>query len=341
MPIQGGLLEMQESVNRNILVTGGAGYIGSHVCKVLSDNGYFPITLDNMTNGNKWAVKWGPLEKGDIRDRELVDQVIKKYNPDSVMHFAADAYVGESVANPGKYYNNNVTGTITLLESLRDHDVDKIVFSSTCATYGIPQKNLLSENHPQNPINPYGASKFMIERILDDFDAAHGLRSISLRYFNAAGADPNGEIGEHHVPETHLIPIVLDVAMGKRSHVTIFGDDYETDDGSCVRDYIHVTDLAEAHLLSLKALESGSGSNNYNLGNGKGFSVKEVIDATRRVTGEDINVKIGSRRSGDPPYLVGSYDKIKQDLQWHPKFTKLDEIIETAWNWHKKYFNHD
>jgi len=321
---------------KTILVTGGAGYIGSHACKVLHENGYMPVSYDNMVYGHESAVKWGPLEKGDINNRQRLDQVIEKYSPSAVMHFAAYAYVGESVENPGKYYGNNVSGTITLLEALRDHKINKFIFSSTCATYGIPQEIPITEKHSQNPINPYGASKMMIERILKDFDVVHQIRSISLRYFNAAGADLDSEIGENHDPETHLIPLILDVATGKRSHITVFGDDYDTKDGTCVRDYIHVTDLADAHMCALTALENGSMTTAYNLGNGKGFSVKEVIDVVRKVTGVDIDVEIGSKRAGDPAYLVGDSANIKRDLKWSPKFIELEEIIQTAWNWHKK-----
>lgn len=318
------------------MVTGGAGYIGSHTCKALFEKGYLPITYDNLVYGHEWAVKWGPFEKGDINDRQRLDEVILKHNPSAVIHFAAYAYVGESVENPGKYYYNNVSGTITLLEALRDHGIDQFVFSSTCATYGEPQTTLISESHPQKPINPYGASKLMIERILQDFDVAHQLRSISLRYFNAAGADPEIEIGEDHDPETHLIPLVLEVAAGDRPYITVFGDDYGTTDGSCVRDYIHVTDLASAHLLALNALEKGATTTAYNLGNGKGFSVKDVINVAQNITGRDVAVEIGSRRVGDPPYLVGNAQRIQSELKWSPHFTSLESILKTAWDWQLK-----
>ena len=235
----------------NILVTGGAGYIGSHACKALAKAGYTPIAYDNLVYGHEWAVKWGPFEQGDILDRKRLDEVIKKYRPAAIMHFAAFAYVGESVEQPGKYYRNNVTGSLTLLEAMRDHGVPYIIFSSTCATYGEPEQIPIPENHKQSPINPYGHSKLMIEQMLSDFDVAHGIRSVSLRYFNAAGADPDGETGEDHDPETHLIPLVLDAAIGKRPSITIFGDDYDTPDGTCIRDYIHVTDLASATSKSL------------------------------------------------------------------------------------------
>ena len=318
----------------NILVTGGAGYIGSHACKALAKAGYTPITYDNLVYGHRWAVKWGPLEEGDIADYARLNEVIAKYQPVAVMHFAAYAYVGESVEDPGKYYRNNVAGTLTLLEAMRDHGIDQFIFSSTCATYGVPEAVPISEDHPQLPINPYGASKLMIERMLQDFDTAHGLRSISLRYFNAAGADPDGEIGEAHDPETHLIPLVLDAAAGKRLAITVFGDDYDTLDGTCIRDYIHVSDLADAHVLALKALEGGAKTTAYNLGNGQGFSVKQVIEAVESVSGKKVPVEIGQRRAGDPARLVGDSTRIRSELGWSPRYAELQFIIATAWHWH-------
>lgn len=321
---------------KTVLVTGGAGYIGSHTCKALAEAGYVPLVYDNLVYGHEWAVKWGPFAKGDILDAKRLDEVVKKYKPFAVMHFAAFAYVGESVEDPAKYYRNNVAGTLSLLDVLNENDIDKVVFSSTCATYGQPEIIPIPEKHPQVPVNPYGASKLMIERILQDYDNAYSLRSISLRYFNAAGADPDAEIGELHVPETHLIPLVLDVAAGKRPHITVFGSDYETPDGTCIRDYIHVTDLADAHLSALKSLETGSPSSVYNLGNGKGFSVNEVIETARRVTAKEIPVQNGPRRVGDPPRLVGNATRAQDKLGWHPRFTDLEDIITTAWRWHLK-----
>jgi UDP-arabinose 4-epimerase len=318
-----------------ILVTGGAGYIGSHACKALAQAGYQPVTYDNLVYGHRTAVRWGPLELGDIGDRARLDAVIAKYRPMAVMHFAAFAYVGESVQDPGKYYRNNVAGTLTLLEAMRDQHIARLVFSSTCATYGVPEQIPIPEDHPQRPINPYGASKLMIERMLQDFDAAHGLRSISLRYFNAAGADPDAETGESHEPETHLIPLVLDAAAGLRPAITIFGDDYDTPDGTCIRDYVHVTDLAQAHVLALQALEHDAPTTAYNLGNGKGFSVREVIEEAARITGRPIPINIGSRRAGDPPRLVGDADRIHAELGWRPRFADLGTIVETAWRWHQ------
>jgi UDP-arabinose 4-epimerase len=319
---------------KTILVIGGAGYIGSHACKALAQAGYLPVTFDNLAFGHRWAVKWGPLMEGDILDRRALDRAFTEFNPSAVMHFAAFAYVGESVIDPGKYYRNNVAGTLSLLEAMRDHGVGQMVFSSTCAVYGDPQSIPISEDQPCRPINPYGASKWMVERMLQDFEVAHQLRSICLRYFNAAGADPDADIGESHDPETHLIPLVLDAAAGKRSRVTIYGADHATRDGTCIRDYVHVSDLAQAHVLALQALEAGAASTAYNLGNGQGFSVREVIDTARQVTGRSIASSIGEARPGDPPQLVGDATRIRNDLQWRPQHAALAEIIETAWRWH-------
>lgn len=323
--------------SKNILVTGGAGYIGSHACKALSRAGYTPVAYDNLIFGHRAAVKWGPLVEADIADREKLDHALSAYRPLAVMHFAAFAYVGESVENPGKYYRNNVAGSLCLLEALRDHGIGRIIFSSTCATYGVPETVPLKEDHPQRPINPYGYSKTVIEQMLKDFDAAHGMRFICLRYFNAAGADPEGELGEDHDPETHLIPLVLGAAAGKKERLTIFGDDYDTPDGTCIRDYIHVEDLARAHVLGLKALESGAPSSIYNLGNGKGFSVKQVLDAALEITGRKIPVQLGPRRPGDSPCLVGDSQKIIRELGWRPRLNSLDKIIETSWRWHQHH----
>lgn len=320
-----------------ILVTGGAGHIGSHACKAIATAGYTPVSFDNLVYGHPWAVRWGPLEIGNIADRTRLDEVIEKYQPAAVMHFAAHAYVGESVQDPGKYYCNNVAGTLTLLEAMRDHGIDKLIFSSTCATYGVPNDVPIREDHSQQPINPYGASKLMIERMLQDFEVAHGLRSISLRYFNAAGADPGGEIGEAHDPETHLIPLVLDAAAGKRPAITVFSDDYDTPDGTCIRDYIHVSDLADAHVLALKALEAGAKTTACNLGNGQGFSVRQVIDSAARVTGQKVPFVLGPRRAGDPAALVGDATRAMQELGWCPQMHDIDTMIDTAWQWHNAH----
>jgi UDP-arabinose 4-epimerase len=319
-----------------VLVTGGAGYIGSHACKALAGAGYLPVAYDNLIYGNRHAVRWGPLVEGDILDRSFLDAALDEWKPVAIMHFAAFAYVGESVGDPGKYYRNNVSGTLSLLEAMRDAGLNRLIFSSTCATYGLPQSDLVDESHPQNPINPYGASKLMAERMLRDFDAAHGLKSISLRYFNAAGADAAGEIGESHDPETHLIPLVLDAAAGRRSHVTIYGDKYPTPDGTCIRDYIHVTDLADAHVRAMHALMEGASTTAYNLGNGSGYSVRQVIATAERVTKRTVPVQIGLQRAGDPPQLVGNAGRIRKELGWQPRNSNLDDIIASAWRWHEK-----
>lgn len=327
---------MANSATKNVLVTGGAGYIGSHTCKVLSQQGFSPIAFDNLSSGHAWAVKWGPLETGDILDRAALDRVIEKYRPVGCLHFAAFAYVGESVSNPGKYYRNNVAGSLNLLEALRDHGINQFVLSSTCATYGIPNKVPIDETLLQTPINPYGASKLMVERMLADFYEAHGMRSVLLRYFNAAGADLDGEIGEDHNPETHLVPLVLEAACGDVEAITVFGEDYETPDGTCVRDYIHVTDLAEAHVLALKSLEQGLTHRAFNLGNGLGYSVREVIGSVERVTGRPVPVKMGERRPGDPARLISNSNRAASELQWQPRISKLEDIIASAWAWHQR-----
>lgn len=319
-----------------ILIVGGAGYIGSHVNKVLNERGYETIILDNLSYGHEESVKWGTLCKCDLANINEVDDIFTKYDINAVMHFSSFIDVGESVRNPEKYYNNNVVNTMNLLNVMLKHDVKKFIFSSTCATYGIPQKIPLTENHPQNPINPYGWTKLMVERILKDYDTAYGLKSVILRYFNASGADESGIIGEWHNPETHLIPLILDAAMGKREDIKIFGTDYDTPDGTCIRDYIHVTDLADAHILSLEYLNKNNQSNQFNLGNGQGFSVREVIASVKRVTGRNFNVTQTQRREGDPAILIGSSKKAKDTLGWDPQYVNIDKIIETAWNWHQK-----
>lgn len=323
-------------MNKNVLVTGGAGYVGSHTCKILSQSGYTPIVYDNLCYGHRWAVKWGPFEHGDILDKTRLCEVIRHYNPIAVMHFAAFAYVGESVDHPAKYYRNNVFGTLNILESMVEYQIKKFIFSSTCAIYGNPKKLPITEDMPKQPINPYGQSKLMVEQILKDFDHGYGLKSVPLRYFNAAGADNDTEIGEDHDPETHLIPLVLEAAAKLRPHVTIFGEDYHTPDGSCVRDYIHVTDLAHAHVLALKYLEEQNKSNAYNLGNGEGFSVKEIIASASNITGQTIEVVHGKRRSGDPAQLIGDATKMMTDLGWKTQYSGIDNVIESAWKWLKK-----
>ncbi len=319
-----------------VLVTGGAGYIGSHTCKALSAAGYTPVTYDNLIFGHSEAAQWGPLEIGDIADRQRLDEVISQHQPTAILHFAAFAYVGESVADPGKYYRNNVAGSLNLLEAARDNQINRFVFSSTCATYGIPQTLPITEDEPQKPINPYGHSKLMVEQMLADFGTAHDIGWIALRYFNAAGADPDNQIGEDHDPETHLIPLVLDAASGRRDSITVFGSDYDTPDGTCIRDYIHVSDLAEAHVLALQHLEAGSESGAYNLGNGTGYSVRDVISVAEKVTGLKVPVIEGGRRPGDPARLISDASQAHDMLGWQPKICDLEEIVGTAWAWHQR-----
>ncbi|PKU24470.1 UDP-glucose 4-epimerase GalE [Telmatospirillum siberiense] len=318
-----------------VLVAGGAGYIGSHVCKALAANGFLPVTYDSLEKGHDWAIKWGPFERGDIRDRGRLDEVLERWRPVAVLHFAAFIEVGESVRDPGRYWDNNVVGSLTLIAALRDAGVPAIVFSSTAAVYGMPERVPVDEKAALAPVNPYGATKMTVETILDDFEAAHGLRSVALRYFNAAGADPDGEIGECHSPESHLIPLILDAAIGRRSHISLYGEDYPTPDGTCVRDYIHVTDLASAHVLALKRLLGGGASLRCNLGNGAGFSVKQVLDVARRVTGKAIPAEICPRRPGDPAILVADSSLAIRELGWAPRLAALETQVTHAWAWHQ------
>ncbi len=319
-----------------ILITGGAGYVGSHTLKELLNLGYSTIVLDNLSNGHRELVGSSELIVGDLKDSALLENVFSSHSIEAVMHFAAFAYVGESVTDPGKYYRNNVCGTLNLVEAMLKSRVDKIIFSSTCSTYGHPQEIPITETHPQNPINPYGASKLMVERILRDFGLSHGLKSVIFRYFNAAGADSKAEIGEWHEPETHLIPLVLDVAAKRQKAIQIFGTDYDTVDGTCIRDYIHVTDLADAHILGLKLLQAGHNSEVFNLGNGQGYSVRQVIKCAEKITGRMIEVQMSPRRPGDPATLVGSAEKARTLLGWQPRFQSLETIVGTAWKWHQK-----
>lgn len=321
-----------------VLVTGGAGYIGAHAVRELKKAGYEVVIFDNLIYGHRELAQGEQLIVGELENAALLRDVFAEHRVEAVMHFAAFAYVGESVENPAKYYRNNVAATLNLLDVMREAKVHRLIFSSTCATYGEPQDIPISESHPQNPINPYGASKLMVERILQDYSKAYGLKYVVLRYFNAAGADESGEIGEDHNPETHLIPLVLDAALGRRKHITIYGTDYDTPDGTCIRDYIHVTDLALAHILGLKYLENGGASDVFNLGNGNGFSVREVIETAKAITGAEIPVVEGARRAGDPAKLIGSAEKAKRVLGWKPKFNQLETIIATAWKWHQKRF---
>ncbi|PRP90348.1 UDP-glucose 4-epimerase [Enhygromyxa salina] len=319
--------------NHNILVVGGAGYIGGHTCKALARAGYLPVTYDNLVSGHEWAVKWGPLEHGDIRDRSRLAEVIARYRPTAAIHLAAYACVGESVVNPAKYYHNNVVGTLSLLEELRAGGVDKLVFSSTCATYGAPLRLPIDEAHPRSPVSPYGHSKEMIEQILRDYDRAYGLRTIALRYFNVAGADLEGELGEDHDPETHLIPLAIEAALGRRAALSIFGDDFPTPDGTAIRDYIHVVDLAVAHLHALEYLESGGATTACNLGTGCGYSVREIVSAVEELTGRELDTKIAPRRAGDPPALVAAPERAYELLGWRPLCSGLATIVGTAIRW--------
>ncbi len=322
-----------------ILVTGGAGYIGSHTVLALLQAGYEVIILDNLVYGHRDLVEnvlKVELIEGDTGDRPLLDNLFSTRNIAAVMHFSAYAYVGESVTDPAKYYRNNVVGTLTLLEAMLAASIKKFVFSSTCATYGVPEIVPIPEDHPQNPINPYGATKLMVERILSDFHTAYDFKSVRFRYFNAAGADPDGRLGEDHNPETHLIPLVLQTALGKREFISIFGTDYPTPDGTCIRDYIHVNDLADAHVLGLKYLLDGGDSEVFNLGNGNGFSVKEVIETAKLVTGREIPIKECDRRPGDPPSLIGSGDKARKILNWQPQYSSLKDILVHSWHWHQQ-----
>ena len=319
-----------------ILITGGAGYIGSHVNKELSKKGYETLIYDSLVYGHRELVKWGRLVVADLGDTERLNLVFKEYPIEAVMHFAAYTYVGESMEDPQKYYLNNVKNTLNLLQAMLDNGVEYIVFSSSCATYGLPKHTPIIEEHPQKPINPYGRSKLMVEEILRDYSKAYGLKYVSLRYFNAAGADPECETGEWHEPETHLIPRVLDVALGNREAVEIYGTDYPTPDGTCIRDFIHVSDLAVAHVLALEYLKGGGVSEVFNLGNERGFSVKEVINTAELITGKKLKTVEKERRPGDPPVLVSSSEKIKKVLGWNPKYHELSYIIQTAWEWHRK-----
>jgi UDP-glucose 4-epimerase len=326
------------SADRSILVTGGAGYIGSHAVKALEARGLNVIILDNLVYGHRDLVEANfkaELIVGEIGDKDLLANIFSIHKIDAVIHFAAYAYVGESIVDPAKYYQNNVTQTIALLDVMRSYKISNLVFSSTCATYGIPHYLPIDESHPQNPINPYGFSKLTVERILQDYDRAYGLKSIIFRYFNAAGADPEGLLGEDHTPESHLTPLVFQAASGQLSSISIFGTDYDTPDGTCIRDYIHVTDLAEAHILGLEYLWNNQTSDIFNLGNSNGFSVREVIDTVKRVTGREISIVKCPRREGDPSVLIGSASKAKEILDWQPKYPQLETIIQHAWNWHQ------
>jgi UDP-glucose 4-epimerase len=317
----------------SILICGGAGYIGSHVNKHLNARGFDTTVFDNLSYGHRELVKWGTFIHGELSDVELLRRVFSERKIDAVVHLAAYAYVGESVTDPAKYYRNNVVSTLNLLDVMREYACEKIVFSSTCATYGIPERVPITEDMPQKPINPYGATKLLVERVFSDYASAYGLKYVVLRYFNAAGADPDGEIGEWHEPETHLIPLVLDAAA-KRGSITVFGTDYPTRDGTCVRDYIHVSDLAKAHLLALDYLNRGGPGDCFNLGSAKGSSVFEVIGAAKKVSGGDFTVELAARRAGDPPALIGDSAKARRALGWEPAFCDIETIVRHAYQWY-------
>ena len=318
-----------------ILVTGGAGYIGSHACKVLNAAGYTPVTFDNLSTGWEEAVKFGPFEQGDLNDRTRLDEVFAAHEPAAVMHFAALSQVGESIREPGKYWHNNVSGSLNLFEAAVEAGCLNVVFSSTCATYGDQDNVVLDENSAQHPINAYGASKRAIEDILRDFEIAHGLRHVIFRYFNVAGGDPDAEVGEFHQPETHLVPLILDAIDGRRDALTIFGTDYDTPDGTCIRDYVHVMDLVDAHVLGLNWLQNGKASRVFNLGTGDGFSVREVIDQSNAVTNRAVPYEEGPRRAGDCTKLVSGSSRAATELGWSPQRSTMKDMIADAWRWHK------
>jgi len=326
------------SNNGTILIAGGAGYIGSQMNKALNNKGYRTIVVDNLSAGHREFARWGEFHRCDLGDIEGLRSVFAGRSISAVMHFCAFTYVGESVEDPQKYYINNVKNTINLLQVMREHGVKRFIFSSTAAIFGNPVEIPIAENHPKEPINPYGRSKLMIEQILEDYAGAYDLRYVALRYFNAAGADPDCDVGEWHDPETHLIPLVLDAALGARENIAIFGTDYDTPDGTCVRDYIHVADLAGAHVAALEHLGGGGQSDAFNLGNGKGFSVREIIDAARKVTGKDIPVVEKGRRAGDPAVLIADSARAMSVLNWKPAHADIEEIIATAWRWHQKLY---
>ena len=323
-------------MNENaVLVTGGAGYIGAHVCKMLAKEGFLPVTYDNLSTGHAYAVKWGPFIQASLSDRAQLQQALLMYRPKAVIHLAASAIVTESMQDPGKYYRNNLIGTLSLLEAMRECEVKHLVFSSTCATYGSPLFNPISEKHPQMPINPYGRSKLMLEQIMNDFDQIHGLKTVSLRYFNAAGADLQTEIGENHTPETHLIPTVIQVALGVKPEVVIYGTDFPTRDGGAIRDYIHVQDLADAHVAALKWVLANQQSTAVNLGTGTGHSVFEIIEAVQKYCSHSIPVRLEQKRTGEPAILVADNCLAAKLLDWKPKYSDLPTLIESSWKWHQ------
>jgi UDP-arabinose 4-epimerase len=321
---------------KTVLVTGGAGYIGSHTCKALAKIGILPVAYDNLSTGHRDAVKWGPLVVGDLQDKKQLDLAFKQYRPEGVLHFAASALVIESMLDPGKYYDNNVGGSVSLLQTMHAHQVPYLVFSSTCATYGHPKFSPITEEHPQNPISPYGRSKLMVEQIISDFETIHGFKCVYLRYFNAAGADRSLEIGENHTPETHLIPSLIEVAQGKRKELVIYGNDFPSIDGSAIRDYIHVEDLARAHVNAIEFLYTHKKSAAINLGTGTGSSILEILKAVQALSKIKIPVRFEKKREGEPSHLIADTTRARQLLNWKAECSSLPQIIETAWNWHHR-----
>ena len=319
-----------------ILIAGGAGYIGSHTNKLLNKRGYKTVVFDNLVYGHREFVKWGDFVLGELANKDQIRACFKKYQVEAVMHFSAFAYVNESVIDPAKYYRNNVANTLNLLDIMREFGVNRFIFSSSCATYGDPKEIPIGENHPQNPVNPYGKTKLMVEEILKDYERAYGIKFINLRYFNAAGADPEGQIGEWHDPETHLIPLTIYAALGRKESIKLYGTDYPTHDGTCIRDYIHVLDLADVHIKSLEYLEEKKQSDSFNLGNERGHSVREVIDMVRHKAGRNFKVVESERREGDPPVLISDSKKAKEVLGWTSQYNNLETIVETALHWHQK-----
>lgn len=320
-------------MREHVLVTGGAGYIGSHAAKAVAATGRVPVVVDDLSSGRRDAVRWGPLVVGDVADRATLERTFERYRPSAVMHFAAFAYVGESVARPAAYYRNNVAATLVLLDAMQEHGVRHLVFSSSCASYGVPVRLPVDEAQPQRPINPYGRSKLIVEQVLGDYEAAYGLRSVALRYFNAAGADPDGELGENHDPETHLVPRTIRAALGIDPVLEVYGGDYPTDDGTAVRDFVHVADIAQAHVLALEHLIDEGPSSALNLGVGRGYSVREVVATVERVTGRRVPTRHRPRRPGDPPTLVADADRVRRVLGWRPRWPELEDMVEGAWRW--------
>lgn len=333
-------ISRKEDMNMRVLITGGAGFIGSHTAKLLARSGYQPVVFDNLSTGHLSAVRWGPIVVGDLSDTALLTAVLREYDIQAVVHFAASAYVGESMTQPAKYFQNNVQNTLSLLNAMLEAGVKQIVFSSSCAVYGDPGDRLITEETLKQPMNPYGESKLFVERVLGWYQEAYGMRSVALRYFNAAGADPEGEIGENHDPETHILPLVIQTALGQRDHFSIFGNDYPTADGTAVRDYIHVSDLADAHLRALNYLTDGGESTAINLGTGKGYSVRQIVQAVERLSGRKVAVVESPRRAGDPPMLVADASRAASVLGWRPVYSDLDTIVRTAWDWLSRVQTH-